>query len=151
MVIQNSDYYYIKEEINNKIVYFWIIDKPGLSDTRVKEDDEKLKKEIISIISNVNIKIKGVLFLSNFQMERLDETISTKSCKEKKVKNNAKNCAVDEKENTIKKDNKKICLFLFSGLIFEINIPVSSLSILEETLPWNKYWVKKKMIEEIIE
>ena len=83
MVIQNSDYYYIKEEINNKIVYFWIIDLPGLPDTRVEEADEKLKKEIISIIFNVNIKIKGVLFLSNFHVERLDETFIPKAVKKK--------------------------------------------------------------------
>jgi len=67
-----SNYYCIKEKINNKNEYFCIIDTPGLYDTGGKEADEKQKKEIIQLISNENIKIKGLLFLSNFQSERID-------------------------------------------------------------------------------
>ena len=67
-----SKYYCIKEKINKKNEYFCIIDTPGLCDTEGKEADEKQKKEIMQLISNENIKIKGLLFLSNFQSERFD-------------------------------------------------------------------------------
>ena len=67
-----SKYYCIKEKIDNKNIYFCIIDTPGLCDTGGKEIDEKQKKEIMQLISKENIKIKGLLFLSNFQNERFD-------------------------------------------------------------------------------
>lgn len=69
---KNSNYYCIKEKINNQYIYFCIIDTPGLYDTGGVEVDEKQKKEIMSLISKENIKIKGLLFLTNFQSERLD-------------------------------------------------------------------------------
>ena len=69
---KNSKYYCIKEKINDEIFYFCVVDTPGLYDTRGVEADTKQKNEIISLISKENIKIKGLLFLSNFQSERLD-------------------------------------------------------------------------------
>ena len=54
-----------------KIIYFCIIDTPGLYDTR-EFKLMKFKKKIMVLVSNENIKIKGLLFLSNFQSERLD-------------------------------------------------------------------------------
>ena len=69
---KNSKYYCIKEKINEEIFYFCVIDTPGLYDTRGVEADSKQKNEIISLISRENIKLKGLLFLSNFQSERLD-------------------------------------------------------------------------------
>lgn len=69
---KDSKYYCIKEKIGNKIEYFCIIDTPGLFDTGGKEEDVRQKKEIMQLISNENIKVKGLLFLSNFQSERFD-------------------------------------------------------------------------------
>ena len=69
---KNSKYYCIKEKTDNKFIYFCIIDTPGLYDTQGNEVDELQKKEVMKLISNENIKIKGLLFLSNFQCERLD-------------------------------------------------------------------------------
>ena len=69
---KTSKYYCIKEKIDNKIEYFTIIDTPGLYDTSGKESDEVQKKKIMELISNENLKIKGLLFLSNFQNERFD-------------------------------------------------------------------------------
>ena len=57
--------------MNEKIIYFCIIDTPGLYDTQGVQVDE-IQKKIMALISNENIKIKGLLFLSNFQSERLD-------------------------------------------------------------------------------
>ena len=64
--------YYIKENIDNKYIYFCIIDTPGLYDTGGREADEQHKKELMKLISDENLKIKGLLFLSNFQIERFD-------------------------------------------------------------------------------
>ena len=64
--------YYIKENIDNKYIYFCIIDTPGLFDTRGRETDQQHKKELMKLISDENLKIKGLLFLSNFQLERFD-------------------------------------------------------------------------------
>jgi len=69
---KDSNYYCIKENIGNKIEYFCIIDTPGLYDTEGKEADEKQKNDIMKLISIENIKVKGLLFLSNFQCERFD-------------------------------------------------------------------------------
>ena len=69
---KNSNYYCIKEKIDNKFIYFSIIDTPGLYDTQGNEADELQKREIMALISNEDIKIKGLLFLSNFQSERFD-------------------------------------------------------------------------------
>ena len=67
-----SNYYCIKEKIENQFFYFCIIDTPGLYDTNGNEADELQKREIMNLISKENIKIKGLLFLSNFQAERFD-------------------------------------------------------------------------------
>ncbi len=44
----------------------------GLYDTDGIDVDKNQKNEIIKIISKEKIKIKGILFLSNFQNERFD-------------------------------------------------------------------------------
>ena len=67
-----SNYYCIKEKVNNEIIYFCIIDTPGLYDTHGIDVDINQKKDIQKLISKENIKIKGLLFLSNFQNERFD-------------------------------------------------------------------------------
>ena len=69
---KKSNYYCIKEKIDNEYIYFSIIDTPGLCDTQGNEADELQKKEIMVLISNESLKIKGLLFLANFQSERLD-------------------------------------------------------------------------------
>ena len=74
---KEPNYYCLKEKINDENIYFCIIDTPGLYDTRGFEVDEIQKKEIMTLISNENIKIKGLLFLSNFQSERLDASEQT--------------------------------------------------------------------------
>ncbi len=67
-----SNYYCIKENIQGEIVYFCIVDTPGLYDCDGLDADKEQKVEIIKLISKENIKIKGLLFLSNFQNERFD-------------------------------------------------------------------------------
>ena len=67
-----TSYYCIKEKIGDKYIYFCIIDTPGLFDTNGEEADDSQKKEIIKLISRKKIKIKGLLFLANFQNERFD-------------------------------------------------------------------------------
>ncbi len=67
-----SNYYCSKIEIENEIIFFCIIDTPGLYDTNGIEKDINQKKDIQKLISNEKIKIKGILFLSNFQNERFD-------------------------------------------------------------------------------
>ena len=69
---KDSNCYYIRERKDNQNIYICIVDTPGLYDTRGVEVDEKQKKEIMKLISSENIKIKGLLFLSNFQSERFD-------------------------------------------------------------------------------
>jgi GTP-binding protein EngB required for normal cell division len=69
---QNCNYYCIKEKANGQNIYFCIIDTPGLYDTKGFKFDEKQKREIMELISKENLKIKGLLFLSNFQNERFD-------------------------------------------------------------------------------
>jgi len=65
-------YYCIKEEINSKKIYFSIIDTPGLYDSNGLRNDKMMKNNTKDLISKENIKIKGILFLSNFQNERFD-------------------------------------------------------------------------------
>ena len=67
-----SSYYCIKEEINSKKICFSIIDTPGLYDTDDLQNDEKIKNNTKELIAKENLKIKGILFLSNFQNERFD-------------------------------------------------------------------------------
>jgi hypothetical protein len=67
-----SEIYYIKEKENSNTFYYCIIDTPGLYDTKGDKIDEKNKDLTKDLISNENIKIKGILFLSNFQNERFD-------------------------------------------------------------------------------
>ena len=69
---KTSNYYCIKEKIESDIIYFCIIDTPGLYDTNGFDIDKNQKNEIMKIISKEKIKIKGILFLSNFQNERFD-------------------------------------------------------------------------------
>lgn len=69
---QISSYYCIKEEINSKKIYFSIIDTPGLYDSNGLLNDKMMKNNTKDLISKENIKIKGILFLSNFQNERFD-------------------------------------------------------------------------------
>ena len=69
---KTTNYYCIKEKIGDKYIYFCIIDTPGLFDTNGEEADDSQKKEIIKLISRKKIKIKGLLFLVNFQNERFD-------------------------------------------------------------------------------
>ena len=67
-----SSAYFIKEQVNSEYIYFCIIDTPGLYDTHGYDIDEKNKNSTKDLISNENIKIKGIFFLSNFQNERFD-------------------------------------------------------------------------------
>lgn len=67
-----SSYYCIKEEINSKKMYFSIIDTPGLYDSDGLLNDKTIKNNTKDLISKENLKIKGILFLSNFQNERFD-------------------------------------------------------------------------------
>lgn len=67
-----SSYYCIKEEINSKKICFSIIDTPGLYDSDDLQNDEKIKNNTKELIAKENLKIKGILFLSNFQNERFD-------------------------------------------------------------------------------
>ena len=69
---KNSNYYCIKEKTSSETIYFCIIDTPGLYDSEGREEDKKQKNEIIQLISKEKIKIKGILFISNFQNERFD-------------------------------------------------------------------------------
>ena len=69
---KTSNYYCIKEKTESEIIYFCIIDTPGLYDTNGFDIDKNQKNEIMKIISKEKIKIKGILFLSNFQNERFD-------------------------------------------------------------------------------
>lgn len=69
---KKSNYYCIKEKVNSEDIYFCIIDTPGLFDTNGIEKDKKQKEDIQNLISKEKIKIKGLLFLSNFQNERFD-------------------------------------------------------------------------------
>jgi GTP-binding protein EngB required for normal cell division len=67
-----STCYYIKENINSEIIYYCIIDTPGLYDSRNINKDEIHKNLTNELIAKEDIKIKGILFLSNFQNERFD-------------------------------------------------------------------------------
>ena len=67
-----SSYYCIKEVIDSKTYCYSIIDTPGLYDSFGRENDEKMKDYTKDLISKENLKIKGILFLSNFQNERFD-------------------------------------------------------------------------------
>lgn len=67
-----SSYYCIKEEINSEKFYFSMIDTPGLYDSNGLLNDKMMKNNTKDLISKENIKIKGILFLSNFQNERFD-------------------------------------------------------------------------------
>ena len=67
-----SNYYCIKEKIGEEYHYFCLVDTPGLYDTNGAEADKNQKQEIMRLVSENNIKVKGLLFLSNFQNERFD-------------------------------------------------------------------------------
>lgn len=69
-----SNYYYLKENINSEIFYFCIIDTPGLYDSDGLEDNNQID-EIKKLISQENIKIKGLFYLINFQEKRFDLSI----------------------------------------------------------------------------
>ena len=67
-----SNFYCIKEKTIIDFKYFCIIDTPGLYDSRGFDVDINQKKDIQNLISKQKIKIKAILFLSNFQNERFD-------------------------------------------------------------------------------
>ena len=71
-VTQESTVYYYKDCKGN---YFSIIDTPGLFDT---SNDEKVEKShldsITDAVTKYGILIKGILFLINFQKERIDKS-----------------------------------------------------------------------------
>ena len=67
-----TSYYCIKEEINSKKIYYTIIDTPGLYDSNGTTNDQAMKNYTKDLIAKENLKIKGILFLSNFQNERFD-------------------------------------------------------------------------------
>ena len=73
----SSNYYCSKEKIGSEYIYFCIIDTPGLYDTQGGDIDKIQKQEIMKLISEQNIIIKGLLFLSNFQNERFDASEQT--------------------------------------------------------------------------
>ena len=70
----STSFYFIEKKDDENIFYLSIIDTPGLYDTQGKEADDNQKKEIIKLISEEKIKIKGLLFLTNFQNERFDSS-----------------------------------------------------------------------------
>jgi len=51
--------------LNEKIIYFCIIDTPGLYDTQGVQVDE-IQKKIVALISNENIKIKKIIIFIKF-------------------------------------------------------------------------------------
>lgn len=67
-----TSYYCIKEEINSKKIYYTIIDTPGLYDSNGTTNDQAMKNYTKDLIAKENLKIKGILFLTNFQNERFD-------------------------------------------------------------------------------
>ena len=69
---KTSSCYCIKKIIDSKKICFSIIDTPGLYDSDGREKDKIMKDFTKELISNENLKIKGILFLSNFQNERFD-------------------------------------------------------------------------------
>ena len=69
---KESNYYCIKKKREEDFIYFCIIDTPGLFDSNGFDADIKQKKDIMELISKEKLKIKGLLFLSNFQNERFD-------------------------------------------------------------------------------
>ena len=72
-----SNYYCMKEKTGLEYIYFCIVDTPGLFDTNGFDADLSQKKDIMKLISNESIKIKGLLFLTNFQNERFDASEQT--------------------------------------------------------------------------
>ena len=71
---KTSNFYCMKEKIGSEYKYFCIVDTPGLYDTNGKCEDKNQKQEIIKLISEEKIKVKGLLFLTNFQNERFDDS-----------------------------------------------------------------------------
>ena len=68
-------YHCKREKIGKENFYFSIIDTPGLYDTNGFDDDtNKQKKDILKKLSLENVKIKCILFLTNFQSERFDSS-----------------------------------------------------------------------------
>ena len=69
-----SNYYCIKEKTDSGYIYFCIVDTPGLYDTNGREKDKDQKEDIMKLISEAKIKVRGIFFLSNFQNERFDSS-----------------------------------------------------------------------------
>ena len=69
-----SNYYCIKDNIDSDYIYFCIVDTPGLYDTNGREKDKGQKEDIIKLVSEEKIKVRGIFFLSNFQNERFDSS-----------------------------------------------------------------------------
>ena len=74
---KDSNYYCMKYKKENIKIYFCIIDTPGLYDSDGFDADINQKKDIKKLIAKEKIKIKGLLFLSNFQNERFDASEQT--------------------------------------------------------------------------
>ena len=71
-ITKNSSIYYCRLENGNCVS---LVDTPGLSDTNTienKDIDNIHLEELLKFISEQKIHIKGILFLINFQSERLD-------------------------------------------------------------------------------
>ena len=71
---------------NNK--WIALIDTPGLSDPKVFEDkkfDENTLKKIKKCIKDNKIHVRGILFLTNFQIERFDADEQKTLCKYNKI------------------------------------------------------------------
>ena len=67
-----TKYYCLKGKIGEDTFYFSIIDTPGLYDTNGKDIDKLQKKDILKTLFKEKIKIKSILFCTNFQNERFD-------------------------------------------------------------------------------
>ena len=72
---KNSNYYPISfVENNNQKKNFCIIDTPGLFDSDKQDNDELHLEQLKGLIYKESLKIKGFLYLSNFQKERFDNS-----------------------------------------------------------------------------
>lgn len=71
---KESNYYPICFDKNSEKKYFCLIDTPGLYDSEGEQNDEIHLNQLKNLISNEKLKIKGLLYLLNFQNERLENS-----------------------------------------------------------------------------
>lgn len=71
---KESNYYPISWTEKNDKKYFCIIDTPGLYDSDDEGNDKLHIEQLKCLIYKENLKIKGFLYLSNFQKERFDNS-----------------------------------------------------------------------------